>query len=82
MRQKISGLLYERTAISRKPEELIKQELSTFQQTRQITEGMVFRDPYILDFLELPANFSEDELEHAILDSLSKFLQELGTDLY
>ncbi|MFN7093770.1 MAG: YhcG family protein [Burkholderiales bacterium] len=80
LRQKISGLLYERTAISHKPEELIKQELSNFQQTKQLTKDMVFRDPYILDFLDLPANFSENDLENAILDDLSKFLQELGTD--
>lgn len=80
LRQKISGLLYERTAISRKPEELIKLELATYQKNKQITNDMVFRDPYVLDFLDLPTNFSEDDLESAILDDLSKFLRELGTD--
>ncbi len=80
LRQKISGLLYERTAISHKPEDLIKHELTTFRQTGQLTKDMVFRDPYILDFLNLPTNFSEQELESAILDELSLFLRELGTD--
>lgn len=80
LREKVSGLLFERTAISHKPEEMIKQELTTFRQTKQLTQDMVFRDPYILDFLDLPANFSEATLEGAILDDLSKFLQELGSD--
>ena len=80
LRQKISGLLYERTAISHKPEELIKDELAKFHKTKNITEDLVFRDPYILEFLNLPTNFSEKNLETAILNDLSKFLQELGTD--
>jgi predicted nuclease of restriction endonuclease-like (RecB) superfamily len=80
LRQRISGLLYERTAISHKPEELIKNELAVFKDTKQLTKDLVFKDPYILDFLGLPANFSENDLESAILDDLSKFLQELGTD--
>ncbi len=80
LRQKISGLLYERTAISHKPEELIKEELAKFHKTKNLTEDLVFRDPYILEFLNLPTNFSEKNLETAILNDFSKFLQELGTD--
>jgi hypothetical protein len=45
-----------------------------------LTQELVFRDPYILDFLQLPTTFSESKLEDAILDELCKFLQELGTD--
>jgi len=51
-----------------------------FKKTKQITHDLVFRDPYVLDFLNLPTNFSENDLENAILDDLSKFLQELGSD--
>ena len=80
LRQKISGLLYERTAISHQPETLIKTELNQLQQTKQLTPNLVFRDPYILDFLGLSRNFSENDLENAILNDLSSFLQELGTD--
>jgi predicted nuclease of restriction endonuclease-like (RecB) superfamily len=80
LRQKISGLLYERTAISHKPEQFISQELKSLKQTKHLSKDMVFRDPYILDFLDLPANFSEATLEKAILDDLSKFLTELGSD--
>lgn len=80
LRKKIDGMLYERTAISRQPETVIQEELKKLQQDNEITNDLVFRDPYILDFLELPANFSESNLEDAILDELCKFLNELGTD--
>ena len=41
---------------------------------------LVFRDPYVLDFLGLADTFSESDLERAILKELEKFLLELGTD--
>lgn len=80
LRKKIDGMLYERTAISHKPEKLIQNELSKLKEHKVLTQDLVFRDPYILDFLQLPAEFSESDLENAILDELCRFLQELGTD--
>ncbi len=52
-RQKIHGMLYERTAISRKPEVLARQELEALQDEDRMTPDQVFRDPYLLDFLGL-----------------------------
>lgn len=43
-----------------------------------MTPTLVFRDPYLLDFLGLPAKHSEAELERAILDEMQRFLTELG----
>lgn len=80
LRKKMDGLLYERTAISQKPEEMIQQNLQTLQNKNKISQELVFRDPYILDFLDLPKSFSENNLEDAILDELCRFLQELGSD--
>lgn len=80
LRKKIDGMLYERTAISHKPENVIKQDLKLLHDDNSLSKELVFRDPYILDFLQLPSNFSETNLEDAILDELSRFLQELGTD--
>ena len=80
LRKKISGMLYERTAISHKPENVIKQELENLQTNNELTKDLVFRDPYMLDFLQLPAAFSESDLENAILNDLTQFLSELGTD--
>ena len=73
-------MLYERTAISRQPELVIENDLSKLSQNDGLTQELVFRDPYVLDFLKLPLAFSEKDLENAILDELSSFLQELGTD--
>jgi predicted nuclease of restriction endonuclease-like (RecB) superfamily len=56
LRKKISGALYERTALSRKPEKLIERELKQLREERQLTPDMVFRDPYFLDFLGLKAD--------------------------
>ena len=51
--QKIDGMLYERTAIAKKPDELIKKELDSVRETDKLTPNLVFREPYILDFLNL-----------------------------
>jgi len=63
LRKKISGMLFERTAISKKPEELIKQEIVALRQEDKLTPDLVFRDPYFLDFLGLKDTFSEKDLE-------------------
>lgn len=80
LNKKIQGMLYERTAISRKPEELIKQELDTLKETEQMSQDLIFRDPYVLDFLDLADTYSEKDLENAILREIQHFLLELGKD--
>ena len=80
LRRKIQGMLYERTAISRKPEDLARQELEALQDEDRLTPDLVFRDPYLLDFLGLEDTYSERDLESAILRELERFLLELGTD--
>ena len=77
---KIQGMLYERTAISRKPAELARQELDSLRNDDLMTPDLVFRDPYLLDFLGLADTYSERDLESAILKELERFLLELGTD--
>ena len=42
--------------------------------------GTVFRDTYLLDFLDLPEVHSEQELQQGLVGNLRKFLQELGAD--
>jgi len=80
LQKKIDGMLYERTAISRLPEETIRQELAQLRDDNQLSADLVFRDPYVLDFLGLERNYSELELEDAILSELQKFIIELGSD--
>ena len=78
LRKKIDSMLYERTALSKKPEELIRQELDTLRNEDQLTPDLVFRDPYFLDFLNLKGAYSERDLEAAILRELEAFILELG----
>jgi len=77
LRQKIGGLLYERTALSKKPEALIAVELGKLREGR-MTPDLVFRDPYLLDLLGLQGAFSEKDLEGAILREMEAVLLELG----
>lgn len=78
LRNKIDGMLYERTAISKKPKQLIKQEIKELRENDKLTPDLVFRDPYFLDFLGLKNTFSEKNLEDAILRELESFILELG----
>ena len=78
LRNKINSMLFERTALSKKPDELIKQELELLRNENRMTPDLVFRDPYILDFLGLKDTYSEKDLEKAILFELEKFILELG----
>ena len=78
LRKKIDSMLYERTAISRKPEGLAKKELAQLRNRDQMAPDLVFRDPYVLDFLNLRGNYSESDLEAAILRDMENYLLELG----
>jgi hypothetical protein len=78
LREKIGGMLFERTALSRKPRELAEQELAKLRETDQLSPDLVFRDPYFLDFLGFADTYSEKNLEAAILRELERFLPELG----
>ena len=80
LREKIDGMLYERTAISRKSDETIKNEISNLRESDKLTPDLVFKDPYFLDFLGLHDSYSEKDLENAILSEMEKFICEMGTD--
>ena len=79
LRERINSMLFERTAISRKPEETIKLELEALRDEQKLTPDLIFRNPYVLDFLGLADTYSEKDLEDAILCELEKFLLALGT---
>jgi len=78
LRQKVDSMLYERTALSKKPDELIRLELDGLRSEDLLTPDLVFRDPYFLDFLGLKDRYLEKDLEDAILRELEQFLLELG----
>lgn len=78
LREKIRGMLYERTAISKKPVKLIKQELKSLRDEDKLTPDLVFRDPYFLNFLGLKDTYSEKDIGSAILREIESFILELG----
>ena len=78
LRERMNTLLFERTALSKKPEITIQTELERLRDTGQVTPDLVFRDPYMLHFLGLPEVHSERDLEDAILRDIEKFLLEMG----
>jgi len=77
--ERMNSQLFERTAISRKPEETIRRELAQLQEQGTVSEGLVLKDPYILDFLGLNDSYLEKDLEDAILRELQQFLLEMGS---
>lgn len=78
LREKIHKLLYERTALAKQPEAVIADSLSLVQQQNRLSTDMILQDPYVLEFLDLPKNYSESHLESAILDDIQQFLLEMG----
>lgn len=78
LRNKIGSMLFERTALSRKPAKLAKIELAKLREEDTLTPDLVFRDPYFLDFLGLKGAFQEKDLESAIIRDLEAFILEIG----
>lgn len=80
LRERKKSMLYERTAISKKPDETIANEIAELRDDRKMSLDMFYRDPYMLDFLGLKDTYSEKDLENAILAELEKFILEMGSD--
>jgi len=78
LRERIDSMLYERTALSQKPDETIAQELARMRDAQRMSPALVMRDPYILDFLGLRDTWQEGDLEAAIIREMESFLLELG----
>ena len=78
LQAKIDGMLYERTAIATKPEELIKQELADLRDNETLSPDLVFKSPYFLEFTGLKGMYSERSLEDSLVAHLEQFIMELG----
>ena len=76
--ERMDSMLFERTALSRKPEETILHDLKMLRDQGKTDQGIVLKDPYILDFLELNDTYVEKDLEDAILREMEHFLLEMG----
>lgn len=78
LRERKNTMLFERTALSRQPDELLTQELASLRATHDVSPLLLLKDPYILDFLDLNDRYLEKDLEDAILREIEQFLLELG----
>ncbi|MCE7040447.1 PDDEXK nuclease domain-containing protein [Dyadobacter sp. CY312] len=72
--------LYGRTAISKKPEQTIINDLEMLKNEQKVSPDLIFRDPYFLDFLGLVDTYSEKDLETSIIVELQRFITEMGSD--
>ena len=79
LRAKIDGMLYERTAIATRPDELIKQELANLREGDTMSPDLVFKSPYFLEFTGLKGMYSEKSLEDSLVAHLEQFIMELGS---
>ncbi len=79
-RERIQSMLFERTSISKKPEITIHNDLELLKNEQKISADLVFKDPYVLDFLGLKDTYSEKDLESSIIAELQRFIIELGSD--
>ena len=78
LRKEIDGMLFERTAIASKPDELVKKELSTLRDDNVMSPDLVFKSPYFLEFTGLKGMYSEKSLEDSLVAHLEQFIVELG----
>ena len=78
LRERKDTMLFERTALSRQPDELLTRELATLRAAGDVSPLLLLKDPYVLDFLGLNDRYLERDLEDAILRELEQFLLELG----
>lgn len=76
--ERIDSMLYERTALSKKPDSLVRVELDVLRKKNRVSPALVLKDPYVLDFLDLSDRYVEKDLEDAILRELESFLLEMG----
>jgi len=80
LRDRKKSMLFERTAISKRPDLTILNDLKELQDNKKMSLDLFLKDPYMLDFLDLKDTYSEKDLENAILSELEHFILEMGSD--
>jgi predicted nuclease of restriction endonuclease-like (RecB) superfamily len=77
--RQIGSQFYERIALSRNKAAMIeKADISESSDT--VTPEEAIKDPFVLEFLDLKDEYSETDLEAALIQRLTDFLLELGDD--
>jgi predicted nuclease of restriction endonuclease-like (RecB) superfamily len=80
LQRQIQGMLYERVALSKKPDAVVDHSIKTLRETGEMTPDMVFLDYVNLSALGIRDDLSsERDLENAMLREIEIVLRELGT---
>lgn len=77
--EKISSMLFERTAIAKKPQKVIEAELEKLRKTNVIKPDFIIQDPYVFKYLSGREMPNEKSFEDAIIDDIEEFLLSMGT---
>ena len=79
LNRQINSQFYERTALSRNKAALLAEGGEARPEDAVLPEEEI-KDPFVLEFLELKDEYSESDLEEALIRHLEAFLLELGGD--
>ncbi len=79
LERQINTQFYERTALSKNKAEMLQKGTKP-QPEDSISAEEALKDPYVLEFLGLKDEYSESDLEEALIRHLETFLLELGDD--
>ncbi len=77
--RQINSQFYERIALSRNKATMLE-KAEAAEPGDAITPEQALKDPFVLEFLNLKDEYSESELEEALIQHLADFLLELGDD--
>ncbi|RPJ03776.1 MAG: DUF1016 domain-containing protein [Deltaproteobacteria bacterium] len=77
--RQINSQFYERTALSRNKAAMLSKGEKALPEDR-VNPSEEIKDPFVLEFLDLKDEYSETDLEEALIRHLEAFLLELGSD--
>jgi predicted nuclease of restriction endonuclease-like (RecB) superfamily len=77
--RQISSQFYERIALSKNKAAMLENSAAVVPGDLMTPEEAI-KDPFVLEFLDLKDEYSESELEEALIQHLTDFLLELGDD--
>ncbi|EKD92009.1 MAG: hypothetical protein ACD_29C00250G0001 [uncultured bacterium] len=78
LNEKIASMLFERTALAKKPETVIHSEIEKLRHTNELHPDWVIQDPYVFENLFPYPLKTEKSLEDAIIDDIEAFLLNMG----
>jgi predicted nuclease of restriction endonuclease-like (RecB) superfamily len=77
--RQVNSQFYERIALSRNKAAML-QKAEVAEPGDTLTPEQALKDPFVLEFLDLKHEYSETDLEDALIRHLADFLLELGDD--